>query len=434
MRATPSSAAVAKPIRFTITHRSQRSLARVGFCETPHGRFETPAFMTVGTKATVKGIYPSLLRACACEVLLANTYHLLLRPGPEVVRELGGVHAMMGWDGPILTDSGGYQAYSMADKNAIDDGGVTFKSIVDGSRIRMGPEESMAVQNALGADIIMAFDDCPPSVDPLAGPVNQTRLKLAAQRDSSGHGRYDHDRRLDQANERTVRWLERCKRSHARREDQALFGIVQGGTDLARRSWSAERVCSIDLPGYAIGGVAVGESQGEIDRVVAHTAPLLPEDRPRYLMGVGYERDILAAVLSGVDMFDCVLPTRNGRSATAFTRDGPVRLKNQCHKRDAAVLEEGCDCPACDPSRHGVRTPDGRGFSRGTIRHLFRAEEMLGPMLVSLHNVRHFQRLMLDIRAAVRDDAWLCFADRWPVAVRGLSSSALASLGTRPIP
>ncbi|MEL7484530.1 MAG: tRNA guanosine(34) transglycosylase Tgt, partial [Planctomycetota bacterium] len=231
------------------------------------------------------------------------------------------------------------------------------------------------------------------------------------------------------SNERTVRWLERCKAAHDRPTDQALFGIVQGGTDPEERAWSAERICGIDLPGYAIGGVAVGETSADIHRIVEITAPMLPQAKPRYLMGVGYERDILAAVLSGVDMFDCVLPTRNGRSATAFTRTGPLRLKNLVHERDRTVIEPGCDCPACDPAGHGLDTPDGAGFGRGAIRHLFRAEEMLGPILVSLHNVRHFQRLMLDIRRALRDDDWLAFDRRWPVAIDGIDPALFGRLG-----
>ncbi|MEM9660795.1 MAG: tRNA guanosine(34) transglycosylase Tgt [Planctomycetota bacterium] len=351
-------------IRFEILGRAKRGMGRVGRVTTAHGSFETPAFMTVGTKATVKGLYPSLLGGCGCEVLLGNTYHLLLRPGPDVVRDLGGLHTTMGWQGPILTDSGGYQAYSMADTNAVDEDGVSFKSVVDGSNLRMTPESSMHIQNALGADIIMAFDDCPPSVDPNAGPTNQTRIKLAAIRDSE-RGTYDHAARVRVSNERTVRWLERCKAAHGRSSDQALFGIVQGGTDPEERAWSAERVCGIDLPGYAIGGVAVGETSADIHRVVEITAPMLPDTKPRYLMGVGYERDILAAVLSGVDMFDCVLPTRNGRSATAFTRTGPLRLKNLVHERDRTVIEPGCDCPACDPGRHGAATPAGGGLREG---------------------------------------------------------------------
>ena len=294
--------------------------ARTGVVTTPHGAFRTPAFMPVGTRGTVKGLLPSLVRAIGAECLLNNTYHLMLRPGSGVIQRLGGVHRFMGWDGPILTDSGGYQAYSMADLNAVDDDGVTFKSIISGEMVRLTPEISMRVQNELGPDIIMAFDDCPPSVDPGSGPVNQTRLRHAALRDT-GKGRgYDHAARLDLALDRTARWLERCKAAHARPDEQGLFGIVQGGTDLGRRARSVEQVCGVELPGYAIGGVAVGESGEEIRRVVEFTAPLLPSGKPRYLMGVGYPRALVAAVRAGVDMFDCVLPTRNGRNANAFVR------------------------------------------------------------------------------------------------------------------
>lgn len=380
--------------------------------------------MPVGTKASVKGLLPDQVRATGSQILLNNTYHLLLRPGHELIEKMGGVHKFMNWDGPILTDSGGYQAYSMADTNAIDDDGVTFKSIVDGSMIRLTPERAIEVQNALGADIIMAFDDCPPSVDPNAGAVNQTRLRHAADRDSKRKP-YDHAERLKTANERTIRWLERCKAAHGRAEEQSLFGIVQGGTDPDQRAWSAERVCNVDLPGYAIGGVAVGESPELIAEVVRQTAPLLPNNKPRYLMGVGYERDIVSAVRAGIDMFDCVLPTRNGRNANAFTRTGQIRLRNAGFEADSGPIDAGCDCAACDPSGAGVEVSDRPVFSRGYIRHLFRAEEMLGPMLVSLHNVRHFQRLMLDIRQAVREDDWLGLARRWPVARAGLPGDIL---------
>ena len=408
-----------KAIRFSIEHRCGTTHARVGRVETPHGVFETPAFMTVGTRGTVKGLLPQLLHQIGAQVVLNNTYHMLLRPGPELVAEMGGVHRFMNWTGPILTDSGGYQAYSMADINAVDDDGVSFKSIIDGSMVRMTPESATRTQNLLGADIIMAFDDCPPSVDPEAGPTNQVRLRQAARRDSQRRKVYDHARRLAEANERTVRWLERCKAAHGR-ADQALFGIVQGGTDLEARRWCVERVCGVDLPGYAIGGVAVGESAEDIARVTRFTAPLLPPDKPRYLMGVGYERDIVAAVRAGVDMFDCVLPTRNGRNANAFTRTGQIKLRNAKFARDGSAIEAGCDCPACEPAGNGWATPEGRAFTRGYIRHLFMAEEMLGPILVSLHNLRHFQRLMLDIRRAVRDDDWSGFARSWPVAASGL--------------
>lgn len=396
------------PISFTVHNTSGH--ARTGRVETLHGGFNTPAFMPVGTRASVKGIFPHHVRQTGAEILLNNTYHLMLRPGSKLIQELGGVHKFMNWDGPILTDSGGYQAYSMADINAIDEDGVSFKSILDGSSIRLTPEIAIQVQNELGPDIIMAFDDCPPSVDPAAGPTNQVRIKQAALRDSLKKKGYDHDARLNVANERTVRWLERCKQAHTNPSTQALFGIVQGGTDLDRRDWCVERICNIELPGYAIGGVAVGETSEDIARVVAHTAPKMPAHKPRYLMGVGYDRDITTAVLSGVDMFDCVLPTRNGRNANAFTADpntdGQLRLRNAQFAKDESPIEEGCDCPACSPASHGWATYEGRHFSRAYLRNLFVAGEMLAPILVTLHNLRFFQRLMEDLRDAINADRW----------------------------
>lgn len=400
-------------LSFEITRRSNETNARIGRVSTPHGDFATPVFMPVGTQATIKGLVPPLVHATGSTIILANTYHLLLRPGPDTVAALGGLHSFMGWTGPMLTDSGGYQAYSLSDTNRIDDNAVTFKSLIDGSMIELTPERAIDVQNKLGADIIMALDDCPPSVDPAT--LNETRKRLAAQRAVASKKGYDHARRLDEALDRTARWLERCAAAHARPDDQALFGIVQGGTDLDRRTRSAHDVCAVDLPGYAIGGVAVGEGFDEIVRVVRHTAPLLPDDRPRYLMGVGYERDLVAAVRAGVDMFDCVLPTRNGRNASAFTPTGPIRLKNARFARDESPIDPTCDCAACRPDLHDWPTPDGRPISRAYLRHLFLASEMLGPILVSLHNVRHFQRLMVDIHAAIRDDAWSALGQTWPV-------------------
>lgn len=452
-------------ISFEIRHTSGRTSARLGRVRTPHGEFDTPAFMPVGTRATVKGLLPGMVRAIGAQIILANTYHLLLRPGPDLIADLGGLQRFTGWHGPMLTDSGGYQAYSMAGINRIDDDGVTFKSIVDGSLVKLTPESAMQVQNKLGADIIMAFDDCPPSVDPDSGPINQTRLRLAAQRDAAAAARapidrgeqnvtgepsgtgetseparpnlkkrskaYDHAARLTLANERTVRWLERCKSEHERlggHERRGLFGIIQGGTDLNARSWCAERIGNIDLPGYAIGGVAVGEQFTDIARVVRHTAPLMPANKPRYLMGVGYERDLLAAVLAGVDMFDCVLPTRNGRNASAFTATGQIRLRNAKYARDDSPIEVGCDCPACQPGTHSGfswASPGATPFSRAYIRHLFFADEMLGPILVSLHNLRHFQRFMADVRSTIITDDWTGFIGRWPVAAEGLGGLGL---------
>lgn len=406
-------------IQFEVLERSRITGARRGRVTTPHGTFETPAFMPVGTRGTVKGILPHLVAATGAQVVLNNTYHLMLRPGSELIARLGGVHRFMGWNGPILTDSGGYQAYSLADINTVDDDGVTFRSVVDGSLVRLTPEVAMRTQNELGADIIMAFDDCPPSIDPAVQTPTQERLAAAAARDSRRKRGYDHAARVRIANERTVRWLERCKAAHGRPTEQALFGIVQGGTDPEARRWSAERVTAIDLPGYAIGGVAVGEPHEKIVEVVRWTAPMLPEGKPRYLMGVGYERDLVAAVRAGVDMFDCVLPTRNGRNAYAFTSRGAVRLRNAMYREDAGPLEEGCDCLACAPGNHGWTTPGGAPFSRAYLRHLFLAGEMLGPILTSLHNLRHFQRLMLDIRKTISNDDWPGLASRWPVILTG---------------
>lgn len=405
------------PIGFEIRAQSKVCNARAGVVSTPHGSFQTPAFMPVGTKGTVKGILPAQVEATGAEILLNNTYHLLLRPGPELVSKMGGVHKFMNWHRPILTDSGGYQAYSLSETNKVDDDGVTFKSIVDGSTVRLTPERAVEVQNLLGPDILMALDDCPPSIDPNVERPSQARLESVVKRDTGGRSErgarkreYDHIARLDIANERTVRWLERCIKAHQRKHDQGLFGIVQGGTDLERRKWSAERIGALDCPGFAIGGVAVGESAEDIAKIVRYTAPLLPSNKPRYLMGVGYERDLYEAVRAGVDMFDCVLPTRNGRNANAFTAHGQLRLRNAKHAEDPAPIEVGCDCVACAPGERGH-------FSRSYLRHLFMADEMLGPMLVTLHNLRHFQRFMADLRATIARDDWAGFEVRWPVAI-----------------
>ncbi|MDX9912455.1 MAG: tRNA guanosine(34) transglycosylase Tgt [Phycisphaerales bacterium] len=430
------------PVRYERLATDPHSRARLGRVATPHGVFDTPAFMPVGTRASVKGILPGLVRASGAQILLNNTYHLMLRPGERLIEKMGGVHRFMGWDGPILTDSGGFQAFSMADLNAIDEDGVTFKSIVDGSPVRLTPERAIEVQNALGPDIIMAFDDCPPARDEAhddasgaeanvagvasAGVEGDVPRAVLASRRARDRDRVDYERRLDESNARTVRWLERCVQAHARPNDQALFGIVQGGTDLARRERSARDVTAIDLPGYAIGGVAVGEDFADIARVVRSTAPLLPEDRPRYLMGVGYPRDIVAAVRAGVDMFDCVLPTRNGRNAAAFVPEGVLKLRNARHAEDPGPIEEGCDCPACGRGGAGDAPAGwvpgyvpggalcGGHFSRAYLRHLFMAGEMLGPILVSLHNLRFYQRLMGDLRRVIRSGEWEAFASRWP--------------------
>jgi len=384
-------------IRFEILGRSASTRARRGRITTPHGTFETPAFMPVATAATMKGLTPDQIRSTGSEIILNNAYHLMLRPGAERIAHFGGSHRLMRWDRPILTDSGGFQAWSMSEGTRISEEGVEFRSFVDGSKIMLSPERSIAVQNAIGSDIMMAFDDCPPALVPETAPTDP---QLSRKRRSKPE---EHRRRLEDAIQRTARWLGRCIAANARPSEQGLFGIVQGGTDLELRRRSVEQICSFDLPGFAIGGVAVGESPEEIHRTVDAVAPMLPDDRPRYLMGVGYERDIVAAVRAGVDMFDCVLPTRNGRKGYVFTTNGPLRIRNACHALDPGPLDPACDCLAC-----------AGGFSRGYLRHLFLADEMLGPTLLSIHNIRHFQRLMVDIRATIGDDGWPSFLDRWP--------------------
>ena len=382
-------------LRFQILARSASNRARLGRVTTPHGSFDTPAFMPVATAAAMKGLSPAQIRGTGSQIILNNAYHLFLRPGGDRLERFGGTHRFMRWDGPVLTDSGGYQAYSMSDTAVLGEDGVTFRSFIDGSKVHLGPESSMRVQNQIGADIIMAFDDCAPAALPEEG-ADERRLARTRRIE-------DHARRLEEAHERTLRWLDRCVRAHARPQDQALFGIVQGATNLDLRRRSVEGVCAHDLPGFAIGGVAVGEGTDAIRTVVEFTAPLLPEAKPRYLMGVGYERDIVMAVAAGVDMFDCVLPTRNGRNANAFTRTGSIRLRNARFADDHAPIDPSCDCEAC-----------AGGFSRAYLRHLFTAEEMLGPTLVSVHNIRHFQRLMMDIRTAIREDAWSWLLGSWP--------------------
>lgn len=352
---------------FKLEATSPNCAARLGTFTTPHGDIATPAFMPVGTQGTVKGILPGELRGVGTKMLLANAYHLHLRPGEDLVAELGGLHKFMGWDGPILTDSGGYQVFSMADLARIDEHGVTFKSIIDGSQIRMTPTRSVEVQSALGADVAMAFDQCPT----------------------------DPTRRNDviEATDRTHRWLELCVRRHrelgGEERGQALFGIVQGGAFEDLRRASVDAVCAHDLVGYAIGGVSVGEDPEDMRLALGAAAPLMPADRPRYLMGIGTPRDFLDAVMAGVDLFDCVTPTRHGRTHQAFTPSGRMNLRNARFARDPRPIEEGCNCPAC------VR------FSRAYLRHLCKAGEMLGGILLSLHNLRAFHRLMERIRAAI---------------------------------
>ena len=337
---------------------------RVGRLATPHGAVETPAFIPVGTKATVKGVQPETLRQIGVQMVLANTYHLVLRPGSDVVRDLGGLHAMMGWDGPILTDSGGFQVFSLSRLRRLTDEGVTFRNHIDGAQMRLTPESAVAAQNALGADVIMALDVCPPYPCPREEVEEAVRL--------------------------TLEWAERSRAAH-RNGAQALWGIVQGGVERDLRERCAARLVEMEFPGYAIGGVSVGEGHERLREVLEWTVRLLPRDRPRYAMGVGEVRDLVAAIGLGVDLFDCVLPTRNGRNACAFTADGMIRLRNESFRTDRRPIEEDCDCPTC------------RRFSRGTLRHLFASDEMLGPILLSIHNLRFYARLFERLRRAIRE-------------------------------
>jgi queuine tRNA-ribosyltransferase len=363
-------------IRFEVLARA--GAARRGQLHTPHGTVETPVFMPVGTQATVKGLTPAQVVEAGARIILGNTYHLTLRPGEDVIAELGGLHRFMHWDGPILTDSGGFQIYSLAPTRRIDDRGASFRSHIDGALLELTPERAVTIQESLGSDIAMCLDECPPT---------DTAPEY-----------------LRESVRRTIHWAERCRAAH-RRTDQALFAIVQGGLSLDLRAECAAALRALDFPGYALGGFSVGETPAQMAAALAPTAALLPEDRPRYLMGVGRPEDILAAVQAGIDMFDCVLPTRNGRNAMAFTNEGPVRIRNASHRRDSRPLESGCPCYTC------------RAFSRAYLHHLFGAQEMLGPTLLSLHNVAFYCRLMADVRRAIEgrrlaELAAVCLA-RW---------------------
>lgn len=353
---------LASPIAFECLAVDSGSAARRGRLVTPHGTIETPVFMPVGTQATVKGLTPDMVRLTGTQILLANTYHLALRPGADVVAELGGLHRFMAWNGPILTDSGGFQVFSLADRVRLSEEGVAFRSHLDGQLLSLTPERAMALQEALGADVAMCLDHCP------ALPAAKEAIADAA--------------------ERTARWARRCRDAHTR-ADQALFAIVQGGSHADLRAECADRLLELDFPGYAIGGVYVGENRDEVRLALEVTTPRLPADRPRYLMGVGRPQDLLEAIGTGIDLFDCVWPTRNGRNATCMTARGLVKLRNAAHQRDPAPIEPDCDCLAC------------RNFSRAYLRHLFLANEMLGPILASIHNLTYLHRLVRQAREAI---------------------------------
>jgi len=356
--------------------------ARSGRLSTDHGDLPTPAFMPVGTQATVKGLTPGDLAELGVGIVLANAYHLHLRPGSEVVRRLGGLHSFMGWEGPILTDSGGFQVFSLAHLAAIDEDGVTFRSHLDGSLHRFTPERVMEIEAALGADIVMAFDDC------AAFPCEKSPARAAM--------------------ERTARWAERCAVAHARIQAeepwpwrQRLYGIVQGSVYPELRRESARRLAELDLPGYAIGGLSVGEGKPLMLETLEVTVPEMPADRPRHLMGVGFPEDVVAAIARGVDLFDCVAPTRQGRTGAAFTRDGRVNVENAGFTEDDRPLDPECTCAVCTT------------WSRAYVRHLFKSREMLGPRLLSHHNVAFLIDLVSEARAAVEERRFEAWATRW---------------------
>lgn len=342
---------------------SRDGAARRGRLTTAHGVVDTPAFMPVGTAASVKAMRPEDVARTGAQIVLSNTYHLMLRPGAEIIAQLGGLHTFMAWPGPILTDSGGYQVMSLSELRRIDERGVTFRSHVDGSKHELTPERAVEIQDLLNADISMQLDECPPADWPRDKISDSMRLSL--------------------------RWAERGRRAFRDRPGYALFGIVQGGVHDELRRESARALAGMDFPGHAVGGLAVGEGQSEMFRVLEATEPHLPEGKPRYLMGVGRPEDIIGAVERGIDMFDCVLPTRSGRTAQGFIEHGTVNLRNARHREDPRPLDPLCRCPTCT------------GYSRAYLHHLFRAEEVLGPMLLTQHNLHYYQSVMARMREGI---------------------------------
>lgn len=343
--------------------------ARLGEIITPHGKIQTPIFMPVGTHATVKAMTPVQIRETQTQILLSNTYHLHIQPGEDLVFKFGGLHRFMAWDGPILTDSGGFQVFSIPGKK-VDDEGVTFPFAKKGGKIRLTPENSIEIQNRLGADIIMAFDEC------VEYPISREYAQKALNR--------------------TLAWAKRCKTAH-QRDDQALFGISQGGTYKELRSQSIKALIDLDFPGYAVGGLAVGESASDMKKTLDYTTPLMPKDKPRYLMGVGLPEDILEMVERGIDMSDCVIPTKYARSGVLFTNVGRIRITNGQFRKDKFPVDTNCNCYTC------------QNFSRGYLHHLFTANEILGSTLTSIHNVHFYLNLMEQIRQAIREKKYAQF-------------------------
>lgn len=357
-------------LRFSVS--ATDGAARRAKLETAHGVIETPTFMPVGTAATVKAMTPEAVRETGAQIILGNTYHLMLRPTAERVAKLGGLHKFMNWPGPILTDSGGFQVMSLSQLNKVTEQGVTFQSHIDGARHELTPERSIEIQHLLDATITMQLDEC---------------VKLPAT-----------EKRAAEAMRLSIRWAERCKTAFRQRDGYGLFGIVQGGTNAALREESAKGLLGIGFDGYAVGGLAVGETQEEMFATLDVTVPHLPMDRPRYLMGVGKPSDLVGAVMRGIDMFDCVMPTRSGRTGQAFTRRGSINIRNARHAEDPRPLDEHCRCPAC------------RDYSRAYLHHLVRSDEILGAMLMTQHNLTYYQDLMIGMRAAIAEGRLQAFA------------------------
>ncbi len=358
-------------IKYELIKKDKNTKARLGRITTPHGTFETPVFMAVGTQGTVKTLVKEELETIGSQVILGNTYHLWCQPGNDIVREAGGLHKFMNWDRTILTDSGGFQVFSLAKLRDIKEEGVTFKHHKNGSKLFLSPEISMKIQNDLGSDIMMCFDECPPY------PATYEYMQNSV--------------------ERTIRWAKRCYEAHARKDEQGLFGIIQGGEYLDIRKHCVEELTKIPFDGFSVGGLSVGESKDIQNNVLEYTVPLLPEDKPRYLMGVGSPGAILDAVERGIDMFDCVLPTRIARHGTAMTSEGRLIIKNKEFERDFTPLDHKCDCYCC------------KNYTRAYLRHLLKANEMLAYRLISIHNISFLVNLTNGIRDAIREDRFLEF-------------------------
>lgn len=356
-------------VKYELIKTCKQTGARLGRLHTPHGVIETPIFMPVGTQATVKAMTPEELKEIGAQIILSNTYHLYMRPGHDLIERAGGLHKFMNWDKPILTDSGGFQVFSLGPLRKIKEEGVEFRSHLDGSKHFLSPEKATEIQNALGSDIIMAFDECAPY------PADRQYVKNSL--------------------ERTTRWLERCKAAHKYPEKQALFGIVQGGMYKELREQSAKEITAIDLPGYAIGGLSVGEPKDMMYEVLDYTVPLLPENKPRYLMGVGSPDDLLEGVLRGIDMFDCVLPTRIARNGTAMTSQGKVVVRNASYAEDFTSLDPECDCYTC------------KNYTKAYLRHLIKCNEILGARLLTIHNLHFLLKMMENVREAIKEDRLL---------------------------